>query len=81
MTSAAIYIEHVIGDAGGTVGARSVGAGIIVGETLLLVGMCRSYYHVSDIYKVSAPYKMPYSITHPLPIYCLHPINNGKKMF
>lgn len=80
MTSAAIYIENVIRDAGGTVGAWSVGAGIIVGETLLLVGMCRSYYHISDIYKVSAPYKMPYSITHPLPIYCIHP-NNGKKMF
>lgn len=78
MTSAAVYIENVIRDPGGTVG--SVGAGIIVGETLLLVGMCRSYYHISDIYKVSAPYKMPYSITHPLPIYCLHP-NNGKKMF
>lgn len=50
MTSAAIYIEKVIRDAGGTVGAWSVGAGIIVGETLLLVGMCRSYYHISDIY-------------------------------
>lgn len=32
MTSAAIYIENVIRDAGGTVGAWSVGAGIIVGE-------------------------------------------------
>lgn len=78
MTSAAVYIENVIRDPGGTVG--SVVAGIIVGETLLLVGMCRSDYHISDIYKVSAPYKMPYGITHPLPIYCLHP-NNGKKMF